>query len=151
MNSPVNDLLSNNIERVRNVCLGLRDLVLETVSEVDERVHADAKNISYHMGRGKEPFCAIAPCRSHVNLYFPRGVDIEDPKQLLDGTRETTRHIKIRTVTDIKPHVLASLIAAAAALDSAEDAEPQPPEERVPEAEGAADLPGPPKGDTTTA
>lgn len=139
MNSPVNDLLSDIIERVRNVCLGLRDLVQETVSEVDERVHADARSISYHMAGGKEPFCAIAPCRSHVNLYFPRGVDIEDPKQLLEGTRETMRHIKIRTVTDIKPHVLAPLIAAAAALDSADDAGPEPPEGRVPEADSGAD------------
>ena len=139
MSDTVDELLRSYVERVRNVCVALRDLVLETVSEVDERVHADAKNISYHMGGAKEPFCAIAPCRSHVNLHFPRGVDIEDPKQLLDGTRETMRHIKIRTVTDIKPHVLAPLIAAAAALNSATDAEPQPSEERVPEADRGAE------------
>jgi len=137
----VDDLLSNNIERVRNVCLALRDLVLETVSEADERVHADAKTISYHMGRAKEPFCAIAPYRSHVNLYFPRGVDIEDPKQLLDGTRETMRHIKIRTVSDIKAEALVPLITAAAALDSVEDVEPPPPDESVLEADRGAEPP----------
>ena len=139
VSSALDELLGNHINRVRNVSLALRDLVLETVSEADERVCADARSIGYHMRGGKEPFCTVAPCRSHVNLYFPRGVDIEDPKQLLEGTRETMRHIKIRTVTDIKPRVLAPLIAAAAALDSSADAGPQPPEGRVPEADSGAD------------
>ena len=135
MSSALDELLGSHIKRVRDVSLALRDFVLETVPEADERVHADAKSIGYHIGGGKEPFCSVVPCRSHVNLYFPRGVDIEDPKQLLEGTRETMRHIKIRTVTDIKPHVLAPLIAAAAALDRAEE----PREGRVPEADSGTD------------
>ena len=149
MNNTPDDLLGNYIKRVRNVSLALRDLVLQAVPEAKERVQKGSNDIDYCVGDGKEPFCAIAPCRSHVNLYFRRGVELEDPKHLLEGTGETMRHVKIRTVTDFKVKSLAKQNTAAAALDRVEDAQPPPPDESVPEAEGGADLPGPPKGDTT--
>jgi len=139
VSNALNELLGNYIKRVRDVSVALRDLVLEAVPEAKERVPKGSKSIGHYVGGGKEPFCAIAPYRSHVNLYFRRGADLEDAKHLLEGTDENMRHVKIRTVTDIKAEALVPLITAAAALDGPEDAEPRLPDESVPEADRAAE------------
>jgi len=135
VSNTLDDLLGNYIKRVRNVSLALCDLVLQAVPEAKERLRKGSKNIDYCVGGGKESFCAIAPYRSHVNLYFRRGVELEDPKHLLEGTGETVRHVKIRTVADIKAEALLPLITAAAAMDGVEDVEPPPPAESVPKAD----------------
>ena len=121
MGDDLNRFLDGCVERVRDVCLALRELVLEAVPDAGERLQTSRRDVSYRVGGSKQQFCAIAPCRSHVNLYFHQGADLEDPKQLLEGTGENMRHVKIRTVRDINAEALVPLMTAAAALTRHED------------------------------
>jgi hypothetical protein len=47
------------------------------------------------------PFCYIKAHKNHVNIGFWRGVQMKDPKGLLEGSGEKMRHIKINTKQDI--------------------------------------------------
>jgi len=39
--------------------------------------------------------------RDHVNLMFPRGVDLKDPEGLLEGSGKAMRHVKMRLCADV--------------------------------------------------
>lgn len=52
-------------------------------------------------------FCGIIVYSKHLNLSFPAGSSLTDPKGLLQGTGSKVRHIRIDKLDDIKqPAVL---------------------------------------------
>ena len=63
------------------------------------------------------PFCYIKAFKKSVNFGFWRGVDIEDPHGLLQGSGERMRHVKLASVEDIDEDALASFILRALALN----------------------------------
>jgi len=63
---------------------------------------------------GKSNVCYLAPQKNHVNLGFYEGGLLVDPDKLLEGTGAKMRHIKIRTLKDIREKPLAALIREAA-------------------------------------
>jgi hypothetical protein len=44
---------------------------------------------------------AIIPHKTHVNLQFADGVDLDDPDGLVEGTGKRIRHVKFRSLEDI--------------------------------------------------
>lgn len=63
--------------------------------------------------RMKDNVCLVVIYRDHVNLMFPRGVDMKDPRGLLEGAGIAMRHVKIRTTADTKRPGVRELIAQA--------------------------------------
>ena len=61
----------------------------------------------------KDNICLVVVYRDHVNLMFPRGVDLNDPQALLAGTGKAMRHIKMFTVDDIDRPGVRALIRQA--------------------------------------
>lgn len=55
----------------------------------------------------------IMPASDHVNLGFYDGVDLDDPKNLLEGTGKRLRHVKVISVQEARNPELRSLIADA--------------------------------------
>ena len=51
--------------------------------------------------------------REWVNLGFYQGVDLADPKELLEGTGARMRHVKIRSIDGAKRPEVGALIKAA--------------------------------------
>lgn len=47
-------------------------------------------------------FCAIIVYSKHINLSFPSGAFLPDPKGLFIGTGKRIRHIKISDLDDLK-------------------------------------------------
>ena len=57
-----------------------------------------------------EHFCYIAPQSKHINLGFMYGAELDDPDGLLEGTGKLLRHIKIRSVDDLRVPAVRGLI-----------------------------------------
>ena len=61
----------------------------------------------------KDQICSLIVYRQHVNLMFTRGVDMDDPRSLLEGSGKAIRHVKLRTTDDLKKPGLDALMAQA--------------------------------------
>src|SRR5260370_21822155 len=58
--------------------------------------------------------CGFMTGKEHVTFIFLRGAALPDPKGLLEGTGKSVRHVKGRTVEDLKRPALKKLIVEAA-------------------------------------
>jgi hypothetical protein len=55
--------------------------------------------------------------KEHVTFAFMRGAALPDPEKLLEGTGKGVRHVKLRSVVEVKRPEVKKLIAAAAKLN----------------------------------
>lgn len=62
---------------------------------------------------GDAAFAFVNAFTAHVNVGFFRGVEIADPKDLLEGTGKFMRHVKLRPGDDFDATALTQLIATA--------------------------------------
>jgi hypothetical protein len=62
---------------------------------------------------GEAAFGYVGVYRSHVNVGFFRGVDLQDPRGLLEGTGRRMRHVKIRLGATLDSAALTALISTA--------------------------------------
>ena|SRR5580704_8790751 len=65
----------------------------------------------------KDPFCFYMVGKNHVTFGFHYGTSLDDPEKLLEGTGKNLRHVKLRTVQDLKKKGLQELVLAAAHLE----------------------------------
>jgi hypothetical protein len=63
------------------------------------------------------PFCYMKAFKNSVNLGFWRGVELEDPKGLLQGTGEKMRHVKLTGDDDVDEAALARFVRQAMQLN----------------------------------
>ena len=95
------------------LALAVRRFVLTETPRATETIY-DAYNavaIGYSFtGRLKESFCHMAVYAKHVNLGFNRGVDLADPRGILQGNGKQIRHFTIREVGDVKNSYLTRLL-----------------------------------------
>ena len=99
-------------EEIKMIAHATRQLILTSFPKVVEVVWIKQKNIGYGTGPKKktEHFCYIMPASKHVNLGFNYGAELDDPKQLLEGTGKLFRHIKIRSLVDLDNPDLITLL-----------------------------------------
>jgi hypothetical protein len=65
------------------------------------------------------PFCYIKAFKSSVNFGFWRGVDLDDPLGLLEGSGEKMRHVKITQASEIDKKTFTAYIKQAVQLNAA--------------------------------
>lgn len=63
------------------------------------------------------PLCCFMAGKEHVTFAFMRGAALPDPQKLLEGTGKGVRHVKLRTVADVKRPGVRKLLADAAKLN----------------------------------
>ena len=82
-----------------------------------EVVRLGDRAATYGVGPRKmlDGYAYILPYKGWVNLGFYQGVDLADPKELLEGTGARMRHVKIRSIDDAKRPEVRALIKAALA------------------------------------
>ena len=75
---------------------------------------AGEKSLSYGFGAKKmsDAYCYLMPFKEHVNFGFFHGTSI-DADGILEGTGVNLRHIKIKTLADLKNPKLKKLLKAA--------------------------------------
>jgi hypothetical protein len=64
--------------------------------------------------------CGFMTGKEHVTFIFLRGAALPDPGGLLEGTGKSVRHVKVRTMEDLKRPALKKLILEAAKLNKRE-------------------------------
>ncbi len=99
-------------DKIREIARQTRSLVYAVLPEVVEVVLVRQKNTGFGTGIKKktEHFCWIMPASKHVNLGFNYGTELPDPYKLLEGTGKLFRHIKIKSVDDLKNPALLELL-----------------------------------------
>jgi hypothetical protein len=116
VSTQVDDFLAGYSPDVRGLALAARALVLSVLPGMIEQVDPPSGIIAYGYDRSyKGLVCAIAPHKSHVNLMFSRGTELPDPAGLLEGTGKRARHVKIRSLDDVRHPAVHALLEAAAA------------------------------------
>jgi hypothetical protein len=101
------------------VALGLRSLVKKTVPGIKESVNP--WKIPTFESNG--PMCFFSIGKHHITFGFLRGTSLPDPGKLLEGNGKNLRHVKLRTVEDLRKPALKKLIQSAAILNKKEPME----------------------------
>ena len=63
------------------------------------------------------PLCCFIVGKQHVTFAFMRGAALPDPEKLLEGTGKGVRHVKLRSVADVKKPGVKKLLLEAAKLN----------------------------------
>lgn len=96
-------------EKVRNIALNIRIIILKIIPKVVETVHPGMKWISY--GSPKS-ILAIKPEQNHVKLFFFEGVRLRDPNNILKGSGTRLRFIPIKEIEKNKEKITDLIIQA---------------------------------------
>jgi len=98
---------------VRDTLIALRSLVKATLPKATEGFKWGAP---VYIDPHGYPLCYLFGLRDHVNLGFPSGAQLEDPRGLLEGSGKQGRHIKFFEPGDIRKTALRELLRGAARL-----------------------------------
>ena len=97
-------------EPVPAICWRLRDLVVEVAPEAVEAVRPRWKLLGFDLDRY---FCAVAPQRDHARILFEFGVELDDPRGLLEGSGSQVRWLRYETVEAIDDDVVREFVRKA--------------------------------------
>src|SRR5215510_2158616 len=104
---------------VQAVAIAMRSAVLGEVGPCHETVFPVYRNnvvsilYSTTEKRMKDNVCLVVVYKDHVNLMFPRGVDLKDPRGLLEGSGKAMRHVKMLSAGDVDRPGVRTLIRQA--------------------------------------
>ena len=109
------DLIAIGPAKLHAPMRALRELIVRLHSDVFEVVRLGDRAATYGVGPRKmsDGYAYILPYQSWVNLGFYRGADLADPAELLEGTGAKMRHIKIRSLDDMKRAAVRALLIQA--------------------------------------
>ena len=86
-------LLQSRTRPVQQLARSLRKLVYEELPDAEERFISGRAAMALY--RSTSDVCWIQPCDGRCNFHFTRGVDLTDKNELLEGTGQSVRHIKV--------------------------------------------------------
>jgi hypothetical protein len=105
------DFLSNFSKEAQGLALELRELVLDMAPDSIEQIDVPAHMLAYGFAETyTHLICVVILQKDYVNLGFPRGVDLEDPEALLEGTGKKARHVKIYNLEEVNSPGVLSLL-----------------------------------------
>ena len=107
------DRYVNKAGEFEGVTKAVRALVKKTVKGCEEYVNP--WKIPSFASNG--PLCCFMVGKEHVTFAFMRGSALPDPEKLLEGTGKGVRHVKLRSVADVKRSGVKKLIVDAAKLN----------------------------------
>ena len=110
------DAYVNKAGRLSEVAKAVRALVKKTVAGSEEYVNP-WKIPSFDLNG---PLCFYMVGKEHVTFGFVRGAILHDPEKLLQGTGKYLRHVKLRSVADVRRPGVRSLLEEAADLNRKE-------------------------------
>jgi hypothetical protein len=106
--------LTDFTPEIKELVQELRKLILEVVPDFNEVISWG--NLSYKT-RNKRYVCAISSYKAHVNLYFWRGRELQNPESLLQRTGKKLMHVKIEKLDDINRDAVKALVREAIELE----------------------------------
>lgn len=115
----LSELLRRHEREVQATALAMRDVVLDETGPCHETIQqfygGTVISLIYSTTekRMKDNICLVVVYRDHVNLLFPRGVDLTDAKGLLEGSGKAMRHVKMHSPADTTRPGVGALIRQA--------------------------------------
>jgi hypothetical protein len=107
-------VLSSYPEGVQALANKARRALLKLLSGAEESVDSSAAVLSYGYGPGyRGMVCTLILSKSGVKLGFVRGVELNDPSGLLEGSGKTHKYVQLYTASDLNNPGLKELIRAA--------------------------------------
>lgn len=103
----------NKAGKLEDVAKAVRALLKKEVKGVEEYVNP--WKIPSFDSNG--PLCCFMVGKEHVTFAFLRGAALPDPEKLLEGTGKGVRHVKLRSVADVKKPAVKKLVVEAAKLN----------------------------------
>ncbi len=101
--------IENAPQAQQPLLLQLRNLIHETVPDTKEAI-----KWGFPVFAKNKDFAYLRSSKNHITLGFYNFDRIDNGKEMLEGSGNTLRHIKIRTESDIKPEILAEWFTATA-------------------------------------
>lgn len=109
-------ILGKKGPNLRGLAGALRTLVRKLVPGVRETINPwGIPAFDYH-----GPMAYFMVHAGHITFGFQRGVSLADPERLLEGNGKSLRHVKLRTLDDLRRPALKALIKDAARLNRKE-------------------------------
>jgi len=102
INKKVSDYFNNATEEQIAVLNVLRKLIHDNVANVSEEIKWNMPVFN----NGKD-FAYLRFAKKHITLGFYNIDKIQDPENLLEGERNTLKHIKINSKHEVKPKIIA--------------------------------------------
>jgi hypothetical protein len=97
------------------VATRLRQIVLEAAPDAEESI-----KWAQPVYESNGPFCYMKAFKNSVNFGFWRGVELEDPKGLLQGSGKKMRHVRLTSIDDVDDAEFAGFVRQAVQLNLAE-------------------------------
>jgi len=118
---PVEFMLDDYPEAIRETGMALRSLILRTVAGTVETIRPGWRWIAYSLpiGRRVRNFAWIGPERKHIHLGFEHGTLLADPDRRLHGAEERLKQFRYFTFEpsiDVDEAILADYLRRAADL-----------------------------------
>ena len=96
----------------RELAAAVRKLIRSAAPKLEERI---LWGMPWYLG--KEKVLVVTATGERINLGFWRGTSLKDPKGLLEGTGKGMRHVKLRSVDEVRAPAVKTLIQEALVLD----------------------------------
>jgi hypothetical protein len=90
-------------DKVKAAALWLRDFVWDLYPDTNELIYDNYNAVAFGWSptdKAGDVFCSVAVFNNHVNFGFNRGVDIDDPGNMLLGDGSQYRYIKVKEKKD---------------------------------------------------
>jgi len=113
----INEYLETKDVRLQEVIRQLRILMKKLIPDVVEGVNPWRIPTFYV----NDQMCYLRVGLRHITFGFFWGTSLEDPKGLLEGTGKNLRHVKLRTIDDLKKDGMRELILNAAKFNRNND------------------------------
>lgn len=109
------DILKSHDPQLQEIAREARALIYDVLPQTVEVVWAQQGIAGYGTGPKKmsEQFSYISLMPQWVNLGFYYGAELPDPEGLLEGTGKLMRHVKLRSVEDVRRPAVRALLDAA--------------------------------------
>lgn len=117
--SDLQNALRRYAPEVQRIAIAARKVVLDELGRCYETIFQVYRNNVTSVLYGttekvmKDNICLVVVYRDHVNLMFPRGVDLDDPQRLLEGSGKAMRHVKLLSESDVAKPGVRQLLAQA--------------------------------------
>jgi hypothetical protein len=100
-------------DKVKAAALRLREFVWDLYPDTNELIYDNYNAVAFGWSptdKAGDVFCSIAVFSDHVNFGFNRGVDIDDPGNMLLGAGSQYRYIKVKDKEDFPEWYIKQLL-----------------------------------------
>jgi hypothetical protein len=107
----IETFLSQYNSDVINATIKLRRIIINTLPDIIEQLDEPARMIGYCYGQKyAEMICVIIPSKKEIKLSFYKGIELDDPNKILEGTAKFSRYVKIKSEEQIKSSAIKQLL-----------------------------------------